>query len=139
MITDLAHLALAAHDLDRSLEFYKKLGLKEAFRLNHSDGSLMLVYLHISGDRFIEIFPGGPKPDPERKGSFMHLCLQTEDIQAAVEQLKNAGVEILQPPSVGLDHNWQAWIQDPDGNPIELMQLSEESPQRAIARQAPGR
>jgi lactoylglutathione lyase len=138
VITDLAHLAFASHDLDRSLAFYKKLGLKEAFRLNNPDGSLMLVYLHVSGDRFIEVFPGGPAPDPKRTGSFMHFCLATDDIHAMVDQLQKAGVEIEHPPSVGLDHNWQAWVRDPDGNPIELMQLSEESPQRGVARQAAG-
>jgi hypothetical protein len=35
---------------------------------------------------------------------------------------------------VGLDHNWQAWIRDPDGNTIELMELVQESPQRQAAR-----
>jgi hypothetical protein len=34
---------------------------------------------------------------------------------------------------MGLDFNTQAWVKDPDGNPIELMQLAPESPQRAIA------
>ena len=134
MITDLGHAAFAAHDLERSLEFYARLGMHEAFRLNHEDGSLMLVYLHIAGDRFIEIFPGGPAPDPDRRGSFMHLCLLTGDLHATVEQLRQRGVVIEQEPKVGLDHNWQAWIRDPDGNSIELMQLAEESPQRQIAR-----
>ena len=134
MITDLGHAAFAAHDLERSLDFYARLDMHEAFRLNHEDGSLMLVYLHIAGDRFIEIFPGGPAPDPDRRGSFMHLCLLTGDLHATVEQLRQAGVVIEQEPKVGLDHNWQAWIRDPDGNSIELMQLAEESPQRQIAQ-----
>jgi hypothetical protein len=37
---------------------------------------------------------------------------------------------------IGLDGNWQAWVKDPDGNEIELMQLSEDSPQRKAARSA---
>lgn len=139
MITDLAHLAFAAHDLERSLAFYGKLGLHEAFRLHNEDGSLMLVYLHVKGDRFIEIFPNGPDPDPNRQGSFMHLCLAVDDLQATVEQFRKAGVSIEQEPKVGLDHNWQAWIRDPDGNPIELMQLVETSPQRQIARGEPAK
>jgi len=32
-------------------------------------------------------------------------------------------------PKQGADHNWQCWTHDPDGIKIELMQLSEESPQ----------
>lgn len=134
MVTDLGHVAFATHDLDASLAFYARLGIREAFRLNHPDGRLMLVYLHVAGDRFIEVFPGGPAPDPLRKGSFMHLCLIVDDARAMVEQLRAAGVAIEREPVVGLDDNWQAWIRDPDGNAIELMQLVEHSPQRRVAR-----
>lgn len=134
MITDIGHPAFAVYDIERSLAFYGKLGISESFRLNHLDGSLMLIYMHVGGDRFIEIFPHGPEPDAHRKQSFMHLCLLTTDLQQTVQQLGAAGVLIEQEPKVGLDHNWQAWIRDPDGNEIELMQLVEESPQRKIAR-----
>jgi lactoylglutathione lyase len=134
VITDLGHLAFAAHDLDRSLAFYAQLGIHEAFRLNRPDGSLMLVYLHVAGDRFIEVFPGGPAPVDDRLGSFMHVCLVVDDLKALVEQLRQVGVAIFRDPSLGLDHNWQAWVHDPDGNAIEFMQLTEESPQRAQAR-----
>lgn len=133
MITDLGHAAFRVHDLDRALAFYARLGIHEAFRLHREDGSLMLVYLHIAGDRFIELFPGGAPPDPERRASFMHLCLLTDDIHATVARLRAEGVPIDREPTVGLDHNWQAWIHDPDGNPIELMQLTAESPQRQAA------
>ena len=136
MITDLGHAAFAAHDLERTLAFYALLGIRESFRLHHADGSLMLVYLHVAGDRFIEVFPDGPPPDPHRTGSFMHLCLIADDLHATVEHLRAAGVAIEREPKVGLDHNWQAWVRDPDGNQIELMQLVEESPQRRVAREA---
>ncbi len=136
MITDIGHAAFKAHDLDQSLAFYAKLGIGEAFRLNNPDGSLMLVYLHVAGDRFVEVFPGGAPPDPGHPGSFMHLCLLVDDIHATVEQLRADGVTIDREPKRGLDHNMQAWITDPDGNKIELMQLVEESPQRSAARAA---
>ena len=134
MITDIGHPAFAAHDLERSLAFYALLDIREAFRLHRDDGSLMLIYLHVAGDRFIEIFPGGPPPDPGRTGSFLHLCLLTNDIHATVAQLRQADIAIEREPKLGLDHNWQAWIRDPDGNSIELMQLVEDSAQRRVAR-----
>ena len=37
-------------------------------------------------------------------------------------------------PKQGADFNWQCWTHDPDGNKIELMQLSEESPQMKFAK-----
>jgi lactoylglutathione lyase len=134
MITDLGHTAFAAHDLEASLAFYEKLGLRESFRLHRPDGSLMLVYLHIAGDRFLELFPQGPQPDANRTQSFRHICLLTDDLTGLVQRLRQQGIAIEQEMKVGLDHNLQAWIRDPDGNAIELMQLVEESPQRRIAR-----
>ncbi len=138
MITDLGHPAFAAHDVERTLDFYALLGIRESFRLHHEDGSLMLVYPQVAGDRFIviEVFPDGPLPDSNRRGCFMHLCLLTDDIDAIVGHPREYGAPIDQEPIVGLDRNWQAWTRDPDGYQIELMQLSEESPQWRTARSA---
>jgi lactoylglutathione lyase len=136
VITDLGHPAFAAQNVDQTLRFYRIFGIEEAFRLHHDDGSLMLVYLHVSGDRFIEIFPGGPDPDPAREQSFKHICLLTDDISAAVERLREHGAPIDTEPLLGLDGNLQAWTHDPDGNQIELMQLAEDSPQRLTSLSA---
>ena len=94
----------------------------------------MLVYLHVSGDRFIEVFPGGPAPDPNREQNFRHICLLTDDLGADVEHLLENGAPIDREPVVGQDGNLQAWRRDRDGNEIELMQLSKASPQRRAAR-----
>lgn len=132
-IVDLGHPAFACHDLDASLDFYAKLGIHESFRLMRDDGSLMLIYLHITDDRFIEVFPNGPSPEERaRKQSFMHICLAVDDIEAFVEEIRAKGIVIDVEPKMGLDFNVQAWIADPDGNKIELMQYSPESPQIAI-------
>lgn len=132
-IVDLGHPAFACHDLDASLAFYATLGIDESFHLLHDDGSVMLVYLHVGGDRFIELFPGGPAPKERTgKASFMHICLAVDALGATVDDLRAKGVTIDVEPTMGLDFNMQAWITDPDGNRIELMQYSPESPQVAI-------
>ncbi len=132
-IVDLGHPAFVCHDLDSSLEFYAKLGIHESFRLMRDDGSLMLIYLHIAGDRFIELFPNGPSAkETAGKQSFMHVCLAVDDIKTFVEEIRAKGITIDVEPKMGLDFNIQAWIADPDGNKIELMQYSPESPQIAI-------
>ena len=120
-------------DVEASLAFYELLGIRESFRLNKDDGTVMLVYLHVGGDRFIELFPNGPGPDASRPGSFKHICLLTEDLEGAVEELRSKGVKIDREPKQGLDTNLQAWISDPDGNALELMQLSPNSPQKQVA------
>jgi lactoylglutathione lyase len=133
-ILDLGHTALRCHDLSASLTFYAGLGIHESFRLHKDDGTLMLVYLHIAGDRFLELFPGGSDDVTSAQRSFMHICLVVDDIAGLVAAQRARGVPIDRDIKLGKDGNLQAWIHDPDGNPIELMQLSEGSPQRRIAR-----
>jgi lactoylglutathione lyase len=133
MISDLGHAAFRVRDIEETLKFYELLGIRESFRLHHDDGSLMLIYLHISGDRFIEIFPGGPEDGPSGEQSFMHVCLVTDDLHGTTGHLRGSGIEIWREPKRGLDGNWQAWVKDPDGNEVELMQLAEDSPQRRAA------
>lgn len=142
MITDLAHTAFRVRNIDVTLAFYALLGIQEAFRLHHPDGSLMLVYLHVGGDRFIELFPVSDEVSrsevpTEPPLGFFHICLRSDDLHGDVEALRAQGVQFDVEPTLGLDHNWQAWLRDPDGHRIELMQLSEDSPQRQVARAAP--
>lgn len=135
-ILDIGHPAYGCHDLDAALAFYALFGIEESFRLVKEDGSVRLVYLHVSGDRFLELFPGGPSPDERatrEQQSYRHLCLVTDDIEGMVEHLRSNGVTIDTEPKVGLDFNTQAWVRDPDGNQIELMQLAPESPQHSTA------
>lgn len=135
-IIDIGHTAFGCHDMDAALEFYALLGITESFRLTKEDGSIRLIYLHVSGDRFLELFPAGPSPEQRANNgpsSFKHLCLMTDDIEADVAHLRGHGVTIDTEIKLGMDTNQQAWIKDPDGNPIELMQISGTSPQRAVA------
>ena len=123
MITGIAHAAILVHDLDESLDFYcGKLGLKEAFRLDR-DGKVWLVYLQIKGTTFIELFPGGEKKVVDNRPGPPHLCLEVDDIEQTLADLKSRGLEITGAARQGTDGNYQYWIYDPDGTKIELMQL----------------
>ncbi len=135
MITGLGHAAFRIRDLDRALDFYcGTLGLREAFRLDREgQPSPWIVYLHIAPNQFLELFPGGEgevRPRSSAAG-YNHLCLVVDDLQTEAEKLAAHGITITSGPKQGTDHNWQAWIDDPDGNPIELMQISPDSPQAA--------
>ncbi|MES0165885.1 VOC family protein [Mesorhizobium sp. M0027] len=58
-ITGFGHAAIKVKDLDASLAFYRdKLGFPEMLRLHNKDGSTWLVYLRITEEVFLEIFPG---------------------------------------------------------------------------------
>jgi len=131
MIKSIAHAALFCADIERSLNFYCEiLGLKRAFELE-KDGKPYLFYLKVADGQFIELFFAreGMLPFSRKNCSFAHLCLEVEDIEAACAAITAKGYPLTQQPKQGMDSNWQAWLDDPDGNPIELMQINPESPQ----------
>lgn len=137
-IVGLAHVAIKVTDLDRSLDFYiNKLGFPEMLRLDKEDGSTWLVYLRITDDQYLEVFPGAENdraPGWDANG-VNHICLAVDDIGAVVKRVEAAGIALLLPLKRAVDGNLQAWIEDPDGNRIELMEMDANSLQlKAIAR-----
>ncbi|MVS97445.1 VOC family protein [Devosia marina] len=136
-VSSITHVAIRAKDIRRTLEFYvNKLGFAEMFRLDRDD-RLWLVYLRITDDQFLEVFPEGEgeKASEREAVGFNHLCLQVPDIEQTVRELAQMGVELIRPKVQGADGNWQTWIEDPDGHRIELMQMAENSMQaQAVAR-----
>ena len=132
-ITGVAHLAVTVTNMEKSLDFYTRiLGFKKAFSIPEPEtGKPWIEYLYIGGGQFIELFYDGTKDNPwspELRG-FNHICLLVEDILGLVDSLKKDGVEITYGPAQGADKNWQAWIKDPDGIRVELMQIDKDSPQ----------
>ncbi len=126
--TQLAHVALKVKDLDRSLDFYAgKLGFTEMMRLPKPDGSggVWLVYLRITDDQYLELFPeGAGERAPGREATGVnHFCLGVDDLDSVVAEIEAADIPLLMPKKMGADYNRQAWIEDPDGNRIELMQI----------------
>lgn len=133
-ITGVGHVAIKVTDLDRSLDFYvNKLGFPEMLRLFKDDGSPWLVYLRITDDQYLEVFPGAINdraPGWDANG-MNHMCLTVDDIDAVLAQVAAAGLELLLPLKTALDGNRQAWLEDPDGNRIELMEMARDSLQYA--------
>ena len=132
-----AHWALKVFDMERSLAFYRdRLGFSEMMRLHHDDGSLFLVYLRVTDTQYLELFPRGSgrqAPD-DNTTAIHHVCLEVESVDATAEALRDAGVTLWRQPKLGLDGNRQAWIQDPDGNRIEFMQMLPGNMQEAAIR-----
>jgi catechol 2,3-dioxygenase-like lactoylglutathione lyase family enzyme len=133
MITGIGHIAFRVTDLERSLDFYcSKLGLREAFRLDgEGHPSPWIVYLQVAPGNFIELFPGATEvgPLPGDAAGYNHFCLAVDDMEATLRELADRGLDITGSSEMGLDHNWQYWLTDPDGNRIELMQIMPNSPQ----------
>jgi len=125
----LGHVAFRVNDLQRSLDFYSKLGFPEFLRLTQTDGKPWIAYLKVTDELYLELFPGGDggkATGPEHTGVH-HLCLTSEDIEATAAHLASVGIPLtspLNPAKRGVDGNRGMWITDPDGNRIEIMEMA---------------
>jgi lactoylglutathione lyase len=130
----LSHVAIGCSDLEKVTAFYvEKLGFKQAFTLERPDSPLRIVYLDSGSGTFIELLERDADPVEPRRVGLAHICLEVEDLKEEVERLAGLGVKAEGPPKQGCDGNVQAWIADPEGNRLELMQLLPGGKQRSYS------
>ena len=87
------------------------------------------MFLEFHKGQYIEIFTNGkPRADqPADAIGYQHFCLIVDDIDETLKQLATMNVHPQRPAREGRSHYRIAFISDPDGNVIELMQIRPES------------
>ena len=132
MIKQLAHVNFFSDRCEEILDFYvNKLGLEIKFTLDDERGIPFGWYVDCGQRTFIEIFDqkrairkwGGQVVKLEPGNRYRHLCFEVEDLAGFKKNLEDTGVSVT-PIKVGMDNSNQAWIKDPDGNAIELMEYA---------------
>jgi catechol-2,3-dioxygenase len=121
-VKELGHVVLYVSDLARSREFYRDvLGFKEVGEL---EGSAVGFSSGRTHHELLLIEVGGqaaPLPAAPRLGMY-HFGLKVgesdDELRGAVARLKEAGVPVLGASDHTVTHS--LYIQDPDGNEIEL-------------------
>jgi len=98
------------------------------------DGTPWIVYLDAGPDCFVELLARGGEPSELPRTGLSHVCMEVEDMTAELERLAGLGVEPQDPPKRASDGNLQAWVTDPEGNRVELMELSPEGRQRTYRK-----
>ncbi len=127
MIKRLAHVCIGATDLAETERFYvETLGMERAFDFLR-EGRRVGFYLRAGQATYIEVFAEHEAPGHER-AIIRHFCLEVENLDAVCAALKGKGVGVSE-KKLGGDGAWQAWISDPSGVRIELMQYEDGSSQ----------
>jgi glyoxylase I family protein len=117
------HVAIRVRDFDASVKFYTEvLGFTE--RVRWGEGDKRGILLDTGDGNYLEIFAGGA-PGPKPEGAFLHLALRTDNVDAAIEVARRAGMEVTVEPkdvSLGTVPARIAFFKGPDGEIIELFQ-----------------
>jgi catechol 2,3-dioxygenase-like lactoylglutathione lyase family enzyme len=131
-VTGIGHLAVVVSDMKRSADFYTGvLGFVRVFEIPDAKGNPWISYFKIGKDQFIELFYPKQEEAANEKAriGFSHMCFVVDDMKRTEAEILKRGGTLDKPIKLGADGNYQAWLKDPDGNRIELMQIMPESPQ----------
>lgn len=126
------HTMVRVKDLEKSIEFYEMLGLKERRRSENEGGRFTLVFLcppdQDDGRADIELTYNWDGDDglPSDSRHFGHLAYRVDDIYALCQKLQDAGVTINRPPRDG----HMAFVRSPDNISIELLQKGDSLPEQ---------
>jgi lactoylglutathione lyase len=144
VITGIHHFALTVSDADRSISFYTGLfGLellsdREVDRdyveriTNVDEAHVRIVHLRGYGKQ-VELLEykrprGAPRARALPDAGSAHLCFTSDDLDADVARLQEAGVVFRSLPvetTSGPNRGGRGvYVEDPDGNAVEVVQLA---------------
>ena len=122
----LLHTMLRVGNLDRSIDFYTQvLGMHLLRRKDYPDGKFTLAFVGYGDEAdntVIELTHNWDTGSYDLGEGYGHIAIEVEDVYEAVAELRNRGGKVIR--EAGPMHAGTtiiAFIEDPDGYPIELI------------------
>jgi lactoylglutathione lyase len=121
------HTMIRVGDLDRSLAFYTDvLGMKLLRRQDYPDGRFTLAFVGYgpeSDEAALELTHNWDTRSYELGSGFGHVALEVPDARAACDEIRRRGGVVTREAGP-MKHGTTviAFVQDPDGYKIELIQ-----------------
>ena len=121
------HVALEAADFEKTLTFYKSLGMVEVARWGTPEKTIAMLDVGDGGR--IEIFSDGGEKFSEM-GKWVHFALAVDDVDRAYALALKAGAEpMIEPKTVPLDSKPEkmtiriAFVKGPDKEQLEFFKV----------------
>ena len=128
MGTRYLHTMVRVKDLDKSIAFFKLLGLVQTRRSDYEKGRFSLVFMAPEGqeDCPVELTYNwdGDEGLPSDSRHFGHLAYSVANIYDMCQHLQENGVVINRPPRDG----HMAFVRPPDTTSVELLQKGDALP-----------
>lgn len=116
------HTMVRVKDLEKSINFFKLLGLKETRRNESEQGRFTLVFMAADGQEEcpVELTYNWDRDDelPSDSRHFGHLAYAVDNIYDTCQHLQDNGILINRPPRDGR----MAFVRSPDNISVELLQ-----------------
>ena len=121
-LTGIAHIALRVNDLDKSRDFYHKLGFEQGFEFS-DNGKISVAYLKVNDRQFIELIPRTSDSQP---GGILHTCFEVADIESLHKAYLDKGLQPTEPKKARAG-NLLFVMHGPDNQLLEYTQYMPES------------
>lgn len=122
------HTMVRVYDLEKSVTFYRGLGMREIRRREVPDGRYTLVYLgfddNAHGQAEIELTYNWDQKEPYDLGNgFGHFAIGVPNAAEMVELVRQAGGKVTREAGpVKFGTTVIAFVEDPDGYKIEIIE-----------------
>jgi catechol 2,3-dioxygenase-like lactoylglutathione lyase family enzyme len=117
-ITGIAHIAYRASDLDKEVAFLAKLGYEQSFGFTNAAGKTTEVFVKVNDRQFIEVYP---QTNPAEPLGWMHVCYESDDINALFAALTAHGLKPTEVRKAGAG-NMLTTMKDPEDRVTEFTQ-----------------
>lgn len=122
----LLHTMLRVGNLDRSIDFYTNvLGMQLLRRKDYPDGRFTLAFVgygNESDNTVIELTHNWDTDSYDPGEGYGHIAIEVDDVFNAVDELRNRGGKVIREAgAMNAGTTIIAFIEDPDGYPIELI------------------
>lgn len=122
----LLHTMIRVGDLKKSISFYTEvLGMKLLRQKDYPDGKFTLAFVGYGDEKdntVIELTHNWDTSSYDIGSGFGHLAIEVDDVYKAADDIKQRGGKIIRdagPMNAGT--TIIAFVEDPDGYPIELI------------------